>query len=47
MSLLLIYHAATKLALDIHKRRDAVRDRWRRLNVRSGKVKVASYLSKQ
>jgi len=39
-----MYHVATRLALDIYKRRDAVRDRWRRLNVRSGKVKVTCYL---
>ena len=37
-----MYRAATRLALDIHKRRDAVRDRWRRLNVRLGKVKATS-----
>lgn len=42
---LLMYHPATRLALDIYKRRDAVRERWRRLNVRSGKVKVTSCLS--
>lgn len=38
-------YAATRLALDIYKRRDAVRDRWRRLSVRSGKVKVTSHFS--